>query len=82
MKPIEFAEANVVLAKDQPQYLPLPVWMDESDSKGRVVSCWRFSFIERLRILFGGKLWLSVLTFNERLQPQRPGVDYPFEKRK
>jgi len=74
MKPIEFKEQNVVFAKDQPQYLPLPARREED---GMVITCWKLSFIERVKILFTGKMWLSQLTFNDPLQPQRPQVDSP-----
>jgi len=82
MKPIDFREANVVFAENQPQYLPLPVYMKINDSKGRVVSCWKLSLWERWCLLVTGRLWLSVTTFNNALQPQRPSVECPFEKRR
>jgi hypothetical protein len=81
MKPIEFREANVVFAKDQPEYLPLPVYMDESDPKGRVISCWKLSLWECFTVFVTGRLWLSVLTFNKPLQPQKPTVECPFRRR-
>jgi hypothetical protein len=77
MHPIEFKEQNCVFAKDQPQYLPLPCHKTED---GEVISCWNFTFMERLKILFGKPLWLSMLTFNSPLQPQRPSIDYPFNE--
>jgi hypothetical protein len=76
MKPIEFPEHNCVYAKDQPQYLPLPVHKTED---GVVTSCWSLSWRERLKILFTGRIWWSVLTFNHPLQPQRPDVDNPIQ---
>jgi hypothetical protein len=81
MKSIKFRESNVVIAKYQPEYLPLPAWYDKSSPRGEVISCWKLSFIERLRILFTGKLWFRVLTFHHPLQPQRPSVEYPFERK-
>ena len=74
MKPIEFRENNKVLAKDQPQYQPLPVFMDETET----VSCWRLTLLERLTLLFTGNLWLRQMNFGEPLQPQLPTVEYPF----
>jgi hypothetical protein len=68
MKPIEFPEHNVVYAKDQPEYLPLPAFKS-SDPMGQVVSCWQLSFRERLRILFTGKLWVMLATFHKPLTP-------------
>lgn len=77
MKPIKFAESNIVFAKDQPEYLPLPAW---KGADGTVVSCWKFDWKERIKLLLKGTLWLTTLTFNQSLQPQRPDVNYPFVK--
>ena len=75
MKPMGFEEQNAVYAKDQPEYLSLPV---HKTPEGIVVSCWGLSFIERVRILWRGRLWFELHTFNGPLQPQRPSVDSPF----
>jgi hypothetical protein len=74
MKPIEFPQQTTVLAKNQPEYLPLPVFSDGE----QMVSCWELSWVERLKLLFTGKLWLRQLTYGNLLQPQRPQVEYPF----
>lgn len=68
MKPVTFKEQNVVYAKDQPEYMPLPAFKNDSP-KGEVVSCWKLSFRERLRMLFTGKLWVCLLSFNNPLTP-------------
>ena len=54
MKPITFKEHNVVYAKDQPEYNPLPALKDNT---GAVVSCWKLSIKERFKLIFTGKLW-------------------------
>ena len=74
MKPIKFTEQNCVYAKDQPEYLPLPVHKTED---GMVISCWALTWRERLRVLLTGRMWWSVLTFNHPLQPQSPQVESP-----
>lgn len=74
MKPIKFIETNVVFAKDQPQYLPLPAHKDDF---GRVTTCWKLSFKQRVKLLFTGKIWIQVLTFNHSLQPQLPSIEKP-----
>ncbi len=66
MKPIDFPEVNVIYAKDQPEYNPLPVF---KDNKGTVVSCWEFTDEEIEQIKMNKCLWLSVMTFNQPLQP-------------
>lgn len=68
MKPKNFKEANVTFAKNQPEYLPLPAFKN-NDANGEVVTCWKLSFKERLRILFKGEIWLCLLSFNKPLTP-------------
>lgn len=68
MKPIKFKESNCTFAKDQPEYLPLPAFKADTP-QGECVTCWQLSFRERLRILFTGKLWACLMTFNKPLQP-------------
>ena len=50
MKPTNFPEANTVFAKDQPEYQPLPAFKADTP-EGEVVTCWKLSFRERLRVL-------------------------------
>ena len=64
MKPVKFKEANMTYAENQPEYLPLPV---HKTKEGEVISCWKLSLMERLRVLFAGNVWLSSL---KPLQPQ------------
>lgn len=68
MKPINFKEVNVTYAKDQPEYQPLPGCKIESP-QGEFITCWQLSFTERIRILFTGKMWACLLTFNKPLTP-------------
>lgn len=74
MKIIKFKEHNITYAENQPLYLPLPV---HKTADGEATSCWGLSFLERLKVLFTGKIWLSVLTFNHSLQPQKMMVGKP-----
>lgn len=74
MRPINFNEVNVVIAKDQPQYLPLPA---KKDVDGVVTSCWGMTFLERIKILFSGRIWVQNMTFNQPLQPQKISVEKP-----
>lgn len=68
MKPIKFKEANVTFAKDQPEYQQLPALKLETQ-QGEVITCWNLTFKERLKILFTGKLWMCLLSFNKPLTP-------------
>lgn len=74
MKPKEFKEVNVIFAKDQPEYLPLPAFKNKSE-RGEVITCHSLSFKERLKILFKGEIWLSMMTFNRPLTPIFMSVD-------
>ncbi len=68
MKPIKFKEQNCTFAENQPEYLPLPAFKNDS-KEGEVVSCWKLSLTERIRILLYGNLWVSLLSFNMPLTP-------------
>lgn len=67
MKPIPFPEQTVVIAKDQPEYLPLPAHRIADDPQ------WR----ERFAVLWRGVIWQQVLTFHLPLQPQLLTVEKP-----
>lgn len=62
MKPIGFKQATKELQRPSTMpgsdCRPLPVYCDGN----QCVSCWRPSLPERVRILFGGKVWLGVLS--------------------
>jgi len=60
----------VVIAKNQPEYLPLPAITD-----GRyVITKWRMSWRERLSCVFRGHLHLAIKTFGNPLQPIKLSV--------
>ncbi len=71
MHPVTFKNSNCMFAKDQPEYLPLPANKTED---GRVTTCWKFTLKERLWILFSGKFYLQILTFNNPLQPLKMSI--------
>jgi len=74
---IEFPEQTVIIAKDQPEYQPLPAFRYPMDPEGKIVCCWRLTWRERLRLLFTGKVWHLIMTFNRSLQPQLLQVEKP-----
>jgi len=78
MIPIKFKEHNKIYAKDQKPYVPLPVFEDEVNG-GRVIHCWKLSLLEKIKILFTGKLWIYVANFKKPLQPIKPMVNNPFK---
>lgn len=58
--------SEITYAEDQPEYIPLPALRFPD---GLVVTRWNLSWKERLHILFGGNIFLGLLTFNNPLQP-------------
>ena len=64
----------VTYAKNQPEYLPLPVLRSQH---GTVTSRWHMTWRERLAALFTGDVYLTQLTFNTPLQPVRLQVAVP-----
>lgn len=74
MKPVEFPQQTTVWAKNQPPYLPLPAYTNDKET----ISCWKLTLRERIKLLFGGRLWLRQMNFGEALQPQSPSIDTPF----
>ena len=68
MKPVEFKHQNIVYAKDQPQYQPLPA-LKFNTPNGEVISCWKMNVGDRIKCLFTGKVWLNMYSFNKRLTP-------------
>jgi hypothetical protein len=74
---VQFPEQTVVIAKDQPEYLPLPAYRFANDPQGRIVCCWRLTWRERVRLFFTGYVWHQVLTFNQPLQPQLLTAEKP-----
>ena len=67
----EFQQQELVYAKDQPEYNPLPVHIN---SRGVILSRWKLSDAEREAIVNGADIWLYVCTFNQPLQPLRMQV--------
>ena len=76
MTPTKFPQSNLVIAKDQPEYIPLPACITDT---GVVVSCWVLSKPELELINHTQLLWLKQLTFGQPVQPLVPQVENPFE---
>lgn len=68
---------EVVYAKDQPPYIPLPAYRE---GDGTITTRWQLSWKERLQVLFKGCIWLSVMTFNKPLQPVQLGTKCPLRE--
>lgn len=75
MKLVKFPEVNLVIAKDQPEYIPMPA--NYEPEHGVATICWQLTFRERARLLFAGKLWHQIMTFGAAMQPQRMSATKP-----
>lgn len=76
MKPINFPEANKVYGIAQPEYQPLHAYRAQD---GAVTSCWKLSWKEKWRILFTGRIYVTLLTFNQPIQPQLLSTEFKLE---
>jgi hypothetical protein len=74
MKLITFKEMNTVIAENQEEYIAMPAYVSND---GVITCCWELSFLERIKVIFTGKIWHQILTFNKPLQPQLLSIDKP-----
>ena len=77
MIPTTFPNQNRVLTApaDMPDVKPLPVYTDGES----VISCWKLSWRERLRVLFLGVVWVWILTSAETQPPMTVTTKVEFE---
>lgn len=74
MNTVDFPGSNIVIAKDQPQYHPIPAHYTPD---GEVVFCWELTDEELTQVLITKRIWHTVLTFNKPLQPQKLSLEQP-----
>lgn len=72
--PVIHGYDEVIYAKNQPQYNPLPA-IRQSD--GCIVTRWQMTWRERFKALLTGSIYLEVLTFNAPLQPLKMTTEPP-----
>ena len=77
MQPIDFEGANVVYGANQPEYQPLSAERVGKPETGQINTCWELSPDELKRVKKTGKIWVSVLTFGQPLQPLLVSVERP-----
>ena len=65
-----------VYGEGQPQYQPLPALRCDDEAR-TVVSRWRLTFAERIRVALTGDIWLSLMTFGKPIQPSLLSVTVP-----
>jgi hypothetical protein len=78
MIPVQFPESNAVLARDQGEYEPLPIYTF-NDAEGRVAFCCRLSDAEIEEIKRTRTLWIQQLTFGRRFQPVALSTERPYD---
>ena len=72
---------EVVFAKNQPKYLQMPAAVVEyGDGSVGVISRYKLSLRERVRVLFSGNVWVQLLTAGSP-QPQLLSVREPFTEK-
>lgn len=77
MQPLNFNGANIVFGANQPEYRPLPAERVGKPETGQINTCWELSPDELKQIQETGKIWVSLLTFGQPLQPVLVSVDKP-----
>jgi hypothetical protein len=78
MQPVEFPQQTAILAKDQPQYTPLPVHVGPPEEGYPMTACLELSEEEKAEIAATGKFWLTQITFGHPFQPIRLSTQNPF----
>lgn len=94
MQAIEFPQQTFILAKDQPEYIPLPVHAKMmqarfKDEDGKVyvrdiieelTACFKLSPEEIDQVVATGKFWYTQCVWGQDFQPIRMSVLNPFEE--
>lgn len=68
MIPVQFPQANAVLAGNQDEYEPLPIYRF-AGAEGRVAFCCRLSDAELAEIAATRTIWIQQMTFGGSFQP-------------
>lgn len=69
MRPLKFKGCNIVYGATQKEYQPLPAERRGMVETGEILTCWELDPEELEIVKKTGKVWLSVLTFGQPLQP-------------
>jgi hypothetical protein len=57
MKPAMFKEANIIFSDKEKKSLPMPTFRINKT----IVACWKMNLIERIRVLFKGRMWVCLV---------------------
>lgn len=72
MNPINFKQANLVLARNQSQYRQLPVHHIKESTEGIIISKWSFTDDEIDYINKNKSMYISMMTFGNNPMPILP----------
>lgn len=78
MTPVQFPEVNCVLAKDQPEYTPLPVFYNRESPQKEMTACFELTDEEVAEVIRTRKIWHTQLTFGNPFQPIWLTTSSPF----
>ena len=78
MRSVDFPEANLPLAKDQPQYNTLYVHVDFCRPEKQMISCYELTEEEIADIVKNKKIWHTQMTFGNAYQPVGITTKNPF----
>lgn len=70
MEQVDFKQTNNRLSENGKN--PVPVFVDES--VGLVVSCWKPTFRERVKLLFSGKIYICMVATKKNVPATRLSV--------
>jgi hypothetical protein len=68
MIPVDFPEANAVLAMDQDEYEPIKIHLEQLP-EGRATCCFRLSDAEVAELVSTRTIWIQQLTFQRGFAP-------------
>lgn len=75
MKAVEFDQVNVRIAENQDEYETLPA---HAGKNGVVVTCFELDEDEQKQVEETGRIYISLMTFGQPLQPIGGSVLNPF----
>lgn len=79
MKPVDFKQANVKIAENQPEYETLPAYIEEAPT-GTIVTCFELDQEEIEEIKRTGKIWHQQIAFHQPMQPILLSTQCPFDE--
>ena len=65
MKPSEFKQQNILLVKPESMTDEECSSLPAFKYPGGIISCWKMSFWERLKVLFSGIVWVDIVGYTQ-----------------